>query len=194
MQTQQAAQTLQQIAEIRRATRGKLKSLWFPLVLWGSLTLGSLVAVAAFADGVPGAGLGLYWAIAGPAGGVATGSYYQRREQRLGLQSAPTPYVLTGIGIFLGAFAAGAGGAALGSKMLSALGPLLVVSAGWLVFAWLDRSSVVAALALGLAAAAVAVWESGMQASDAALVGSLLYGGSFIAVGLCYLSVEKLRQ
>ena len=177
-----AAETLEKIDGVRRQTRADLRAFWFPLVVFGSLTLGSAAVVPA----AGGDAVGLYWAIAGPAGGVATGWYYYRHQQRTGVEGPAAPYVATGLAILVGALLAGGLGSASASELAAAVGPTMVVSAGYFVFARLERSVVLAALAAGLGALAVAVGLSGMDGEPATVVLALCSGAASLLIGLFY--------
>ena len=180
MRDQVAAETLQQVEGARRRTRSDLTAFWFPLVLFGALTLVSApVAVLSNA-----ATLGAYWAVAGPVGGIATGWYYWRREQRLGVEGPALPYVATAVAVLVGALLAGGIGAASGSELASGAGPNLVVAAGLLVFAWLDRSAAVAALGGGLAGLVVVMAAAGVDPEVLVIVLALAFGTPSVLIGL----------
>jgi hypothetical protein len=124
-----------------------------------------------------------YWTVAGPLGGIAVGLYYRNRERALGVESPSLPYILTGLGIFVGAMTAGVAGDALGSDLAAAAGPSLVVSAGYLVFALLERSRLLGAVAVALGAEAAWLWAAGGDPEWIALVLALTYGTAFVATG-----------
>jgi len=84
-------QTLHEIDGLRRNTRRALQSSWFPLVLFGAL---ALVASPLCLIG-DGRAAGVFWALAGPAGGVATGVHYARREATIGVSRPAAPYTQT---------------------------------------------------------------------------------------------------
>ena len=189
MQPQLAADTLQQVERVRRRTRSDLSSFWFPLVLFGALTL-----VGAAVVGLAGTrALGAYWALAGPAGSVVTGYYYWRRERRLGVEGPALPYVVTAVAMVVGALLAGGLGSASGSELAAASGPNLVVAAGLLMFSWLERSAALAALAGGLAALTLALAASGVAPRQVVLVLALAFGTAAIGTGLFYRLQDEQR-
>jgi hypothetical protein len=190
MQPQQAVEALAEVDRIRRRTQATLHTFWFPLVLWGALMLTSVPVVAVLA----GPSIGVYWALAGPLGGIVTGWYYQRRERQLGVESRPGPYVAGMLGIMVGAFAAGFGGGALGLEMVAAVGPLVWISVAWLWFAWLERSLLLAGEAAGLAALAIGLWVAGADPQQASLVGTVAYGTVFLLTGLAYGLAARIQR
>src|SRR6185295_5042421 len=96
---QDAANVLRHIESVGRQTRDLLRAFWFPLVVFGAITLASALVQLAW----PGAWVGLFWAVTGPLGGMAVGRFYRARELRLGLSRPALPYILTAVGIFVGA-------------------------------------------------------------------------------------------
>ncbi len=122
---------------------------------------------------VAGGAIAVFWAIGGPVGGALVGWYYRSRELRLGLRRSATPYVLTAVGILVGAFLL----PAVTGGDLQEVVSVFAVAAGYLVFAWLDRSPTLAALAVGLAAVPVAVLAGGFEhpgAITAAVTGTAI--------------------
>jgi hypothetical protein len=180
MQAQEASEALQLIERLQRRTRASLRVVWFPLVVFGSLFLAS--APLAWLGSGP--AVGVYWALAGTAGGVTVGRYYQRRERELGLEGPWFPYLITGLGIMVGCFAVVALGKALDSEMTVAVGPCLIVSAGYLVFAVLDRSATLGGVAAGLGAVSLALAASGWEPREVGAMLAVIYGGAFVATGL----------
>lgn len=157
--------------------------MWFPLLLFGALTWLS-VPVFAWGDGPA---LAVYWAVAGPVGGVATGYFYLRR-QSVGLEVAGAPFVVVAVAILVGTMLAGWIGSSTGQLAVAAAGPPLVVSAGYLGFAWLDRSRWLAAVAIALAAVMAVLLVVGVPSDVLTMVGAALYGGAFVVTGtLCLL-------
>lgn len=189
VQVREAADTLAEVALLQRRARTDLTSLWFPLTLFGALTLsGGVVALLAGAHA-----LGSYWAVAGPLGGIATGVHSWRRERELGLEGPALPYVLTGAAILLGCFVTGGLGAASARYVVAAAGPPLVVAAGLLMFAWLERSRVLAVLASGLAAVCLGLVAAGLDAQAISVVAALVSGAGLLATGLLARRTEHPR-
>ncbi|MDQ3610740.1 MAG: hypothetical protein M4D85_03860 [Actinomycetota bacterium] len=190
MHKRQAAQTLGEVERLRRQARGDLQAFWFPLVVFGGLTLASAGVVLLAGP----AALGLYWACAGPVGGAATGWHYYRRERELGLQGPAVPYGVTAAGILLGCFVVAGAGSAAGSEAAVVVGPPLVISAGYLVFARLERSLTLAALAAGLGAVPIGLWAVSADAHRTVLVAALAYGAVFLVSGLAYRRVQRASR
>jgi hypothetical protein len=118
----------------------------------------------------------LYWAVAGPAGGIATGAYAYRRSLWVGVAPSPLPYFVTAVAILVGASLTGA----LSSGSTRTTAPYLVVAVGFLVFAWLDRHPV---------AAVAAVVATGPVHGCAIL--SATFGLAFASTGLALRGRER---
>jgi hypothetical protein len=166
-----AADVLRHVESVQRQTRSLLQAFWFPLVVFGALTLASAVVQWVWS----GPAVGIYWAVAGLAGGIAVSLYYRSRELRLGLSTPAAPYILTAAGMMAGAFVL----PAVTSGDVQQVVSTFAVAAGYLVFAWLDRSRTLAGLAAVMAVVPVLVLVSGVDhpgAVNAAAVGALTLG------------------
>jgi hypothetical protein len=148
MERADAKQLIGEVEMQRGRARKALGVYWFPLVVFGGIALfGALITATA----APKAILAL-WIAAWPSGMLATALYYGRRAHRIGLSAPPLPFIVTGLCLGLGAGLLGWIGR---DSTLGSAGPLLVIGAGYLVFAWLQRSVLEGALALALVVAAV---------------------------------------
>lgn len=165
------ATTLDEVEAVRRRTRAAAHPAWFPLLLFGILGLVS-VPFTFVADG---AGVGLFWFVAGPAGGYATSRHYRNRAQSIGVGVRGRAYIAIGIALFVAAWV---GGAVTGSAVV----PMIAIAVAYLGFARLDRSWPVAGVALALGAAAVVVAVTDASYGD--LVLDLSFGLSFTVTGL----------
>jgi hypothetical protein len=173
----QAQEIVEEVDRLRSATRSQLSAMWWPLLVFGLLTLASAALIAGFGADA----LGVYWAVAGPLGGITVGAFYRNRERAIGVESPSLPYVLTALAVLIGAMAAGVIGDAAGSPLGAAAAPSLVVSAGFLVFAALERSALLAAVAVALAVETVWLWMASNDAERAALILATSYGTAFLA-------------
>lgn len=180
MNSLDAATVLADTRSIRRRTRASLRALWFPCVLFGALAL--LSAGPSWRYGGP--ALGIYWALAAPVGIVITSGYYRRRERRVGLEAPVLPALVGVAVIVVGCFGTGILGGMLGVPTLSAAGPPLAISSGYLIFAWLNRSPVVAATAIALATLDIVLVLAGVGADAIATVLSAAFGLAMLGVGL----------
>ena len=165
---QDAADVLDHVESLERRTRSLLQAFWFPLVVFGALTMASAVVQWVW----PGPAVGVYWAAAGLLGGAAVGRYYHARELRLGLSTPATPSLLTAAGLVAGAFLL----PAITNGDLQQVVSTFAVAAGYLVFACLDRSRTLAGLAVVMAVVPVLVLASGVDhpgAVNAAAVGAV---------------------
>src|SRR5713226_1693233 len=174
MERTSAEQLIGEVEKQRGRARKALGGYWFPLVLFGSL---ALVAALTVELGAPVRIIAL-WIVAAPAGIVATSIYYARRAHCIGLSTPPVPFILTGLGIAVGASILGWLGR---DTPIGYAGPILVIGAGYLVFAWLQRSRLAGAFAVALVVAAVCLYAihppHGVSLSLAFLgLGSLLVG------------------
>lgn len=189
MQADQASEALHLVDQLQRRTWATLHVVWFPLVMFGALFLLS-APVLWLAHGPA---VGMYWALAGVAGGATVGRYYQRRERALGVEGPWVPYAVSGVGIMVGCFAAVAVGKALDSELIVTIGPCIVVSAGYVVFALLDRSPVLGGVAVILAAASLGLGATGWEPRSVGASLAVLYGVTFLATGLAFRRREQQR-
>jgi hypothetical protein len=165
------ALTLQQLDEVRQRTRATVHPAWFPLLVFGSLGLAS-IPLGFVGDG---AGTGLFWLVAGPAGGYATSRYYRNRAVSLGAGVRGRAYKVLGFAIFVAAWVSGV-------VTGSAAGPMLAVAVGYLAFARLERSRPVAAVSVVLGVAAVVVAVTDPSHGDVVL--DVIFGLAFTGTGL----------
>jgi hypothetical protein len=174
MERVNAEQLIGEVEEQRGRARKGLGGYWFPLMLFGSL---ALVAALTLELGAPERILAL-WIVAAPAGIIATSIYYGRRARRIGLSAPPMPFILTSLGIAVGASLVGWLGR---HTPIGYAGPLLIIGAGYLLFAWLQRSRLAGTFAAALVVVAVFLYlihpAHGLSLSLAFLgLGSLLVG------------------
>ena len=164
------ALTLEQVEEVRKRTRAAVHPVWFPMLLFGLLGLAS-IPFASIGDGP---GTALFWLVAGPAGGIATSRHYRDRAMSVGAGMRGGAYLGIAAAIFLGAW----GGGALTH---SATVPMLAIAAGYLGFAYLEKSRAVAVVAGALAVAALAVAVTDPPRGD--LILALVFGVTFTGTG-----------
>lgn len=174
MERANAEQLIGEVEEQRSRARKALGGYWFPLVLFGGI---ALVAALSLELGARERVLAL-WVLAAPAGIIATSIYYGRRAHRIGLSAPPGPFIVTGLAIAVGASLLGWVGR---GTPIGYAGPMLVIGAGYLVFAWLQRSRLAGVFAVALVVAAVSLYlfhpAHGLSLSLAFLgLGSLLVG------------------
>lgn len=168
---EELAATLREIDEVRQRTRAAVHPVWFPMLLFGVLGLLSIP----FLFVGDGAGAGLFWLVAGPAGGVATARHYRSRALSVGAGMRGGAYAAVGAAIFVAAWVAGA-------LTHSSAAPMLAVAAGYLAFAWLDRSWPVAGIAGALAVASVAAAITDPAHGD--VLRAAVFGTAFTVTGL----------
>jgi len=168
----ETAQTLGELEWLRLQTRRRLEGLSFPLVLFGGISLVAAALSAALGEDAQ----GFFWALAGPAGGVAVSLHYRRRELDLGLSRAAWPYICTAVALMVACFVLGF------LEQPWSVGPWLAVAAGYLVFGALERSAAAIVMSVTLAALAVAVGV--LEITPVAVILNAVYGVAFIATGV----------
>jgi hypothetical protein len=179
---------LGEMRAIRRRARLARHAYWFPLVLFGLLTLASVPfyirrlpvsgGVVRIGSGpgvlqnrfLGGAGLfdvadgtAYYWLAAMLLGITATVLWYRWRGNRIGLRTPARGYLLTGLALLaLALVIPVVSGRSVrlpllwpGGYVISDLFPLLLIGLGLFVLAWSERSTGLAAIAVGYLAIAL---------------------------------------
>ncbi|MDQ3981371.1 MAG: hypothetical protein M3271_01675 [Actinomycetota bacterium] len=132
-----------------------------------------------------------YWLIAGPVGAAAIRRYYRRQAMDFGVEGPVLPYALVGSAIFVGSMLTGSVGGALDADLVAVTGPPLVISAGLLAFAWLDRSAGEAVVVVALAVFTLLLVASGMDLERVPIFVALVYGAVWLAAGLFYRRLQR---
>lgn len=181
MQREQAAELLGEVHGLRRRTREHMWSMWFSCVVFGVLSIAS----AAVALTLPLPAMGVYWLVAVPVGMTLIGRHQRRSGEKFGFElgSIPPVAVIAVAVIVVGCGLTGALGGALGEDRLSAIGPSVCVSAGYLLFARMFRNAAVGILAASLGVLAVLIGLT-LTPSTATAVLAFLYGATFVVTGL----------
>jgi hypothetical protein len=163
----------------RKRARDDMARPWLALVLLGSLSVASLSLTEAAAV-TP---TGLFWVFAGPLGAGAITLYAYRRNRSSGIESSPVAYVAITLGLIVLSYAAARIAFAFGIPAFGRGGPALVVAAGYVALAWIERSWIVAAVSLALVAVTVVIIGLDLtgQQSKALMFG--LYGLALLAIG-----------
>jgi len=159
------------VDQVRRRTRDAVHPGWFPMLLFGILGLVSIP----FTRIGEGAGIGLFWLVAGPVGGFATARHYRNRALSLGVGMRGRAYMAVGVVLFVTAWVAGL-------LTESAAGPMIAVALGYIGFARLDRNWPIAVVASALGVAAVLVAVVDPAHGDVIL--ALAFGLAFTLTGL----------
>jgi hypothetical protein len=182
MDVHDAQESLLYAAAVRRRARNHATAMWLPLLLFGTLTVASVVVAR------PASEFQSYWLMAGPLGGLVVGIFAYRQGRERGLEGPSLRYVVAAVELMLLALASAwitawfVGG--YDATWQTRFGPALVVAAGYLAFAWLERNIAVAGVAVALLAAVVvmAAIRPPHPWTDAML--TVLYGVALIASGL----------
>jgi hypothetical protein len=151
---------LEEVERLQAHTRRSLGAPWFPLVLFGGLTMLSALFVSVSGPGV----LVIFWPIAGALAMAAIHGHYRRRGRARGL-SGPKRQWWLGAGLF----AASLGGALVGGRVAGTAAALVVpiaaTFAAYVLFGWLQHNpvlpaavAVAAGIAAGLALAGGEPW------------------------------------
>ncbi len=179
MKQAEAVQTLQQAEALQKSTHARLHTIWFPAIFWGIVTLLSGVSVAL--AGIE--ALSVFWPIAGTSGFFVMAAYFMRREKVIGVKGRAWPYIVLALALMVGAALSSNFGTAYSKE----IGSWLVVSIAYLGFAYLDRSWLLATLAVGLGILAAIV---GTGEGESYIPLSLAYGVSFVVLGLVARKIE----
>lgn len=182
MDVRDAQESLGYASAVRRRARNDATAMWLPLLLFGTLTLASVVVAR------PSSEFQSYWLIAGPLGGLVIGIYAYRQGRQRGIEGPSLRYVVAAVELMLLALASAWMTAWLvrvyDATWQTRFGPAIVVAAGYLAVAWLERNVAVAGVAVALLAAIVvlAAIRPPHPWTDAML--TVLYGVALIASGL----------
>jgi hypothetical protein len=182
MQTSDADRLLGTTHAAGRRTRSILAANSFPMILFGLLALAS----APVAEAWSGPAVAVLWLVGAPIASVATGLWYRSRELEHGVASNAWPFIATGVGILIGATVLGIAG---GGGVLSEAGPLFVIGLGYLVFARLERSVLVAGLAACVLVSAVAL--ALIRPQHAYTIGVVIFGAGSVLLGAVSLINER---
>lgn len=174
----EAVQALDRVYSARAATRGRLRSYSYPLIVFGALTMLSTPFFSIW----EGAGVALFWLVAAPAGALVVARQQFAREITIGAGRAPRPYAVTATALVLACFGLGMIGGVTDQVDVSRFGPPLAISIAYLVFSRLERSVTLAALAT--AAAALTIVLAVTDIDHAVQILTLTYGASFLILGV----------
>jgi hypothetical protein len=199
-----ADRLLRDVDRLRVGTRSRVRAAWFPLVVFGVITLATIPLysrpfaypgggsfafgpyLTPYYAGLPGSrsqlAAYLFWLFAAPLGYLACALWYRRRARWVGVTFRWERWVVAGLALFGllqvmlalpvnepgRAVADGMGGVSgeLGATspvadlligLAAWLSPLVAVAIGLLVLAWVERSRVVAAVAVLYGAFAIVV-------------------------------------
>jgi len=180
------AERLAEIDDVRRRTRAGLYLSWFPLVLYGVVSLGAAALAAVSTKYV-----GAYWFVAWIVCFVAVGRYAAARADRIGLGGSPNRrYTRLWIGFFVVLFVAitvavNIGG---GAPAIVATSSVLLCAV-YLVIARWERSMLMAFL--GIAVAVSGVTLAALDPPYLVALANLAIGVVLIAGGLYARSLEE---
>lgn len=178
MNVTEARENLAFSEQARKRARDDIGRPWVALVVLASLSVASL-SLAADAS----APTSLFWVIAGPMGAGVIALYSYRRNRAGGIDSSPVAYVAITLGLLILSYAVGTFAFALHVPALGRVGPALVVAAGYLLLARIERSWMVATVAIALVAVAVAVVGFDLSSQQSKALLFVLYGVTFLTVG-----------
>lgn len=175
-----ASAVLAHLRQVQRRASSRLPGMWFPLLLFGALSLLSIPVVVWL-------GLGwynLFWGVAGPTGGLLTALFYALAGRRIGLEVPAVPYLVALVVIVAGAAVAGAVGGIIDEPRLSVAGPPLAVAAGLLLIARQTRSVALVWLAGIVGAVDIGLLAASSAPTLIAVTVGFAYGVPALVVGL----------
>jgi hypothetical protein len=192
-------QLLTELATLRRRARAARHAYWFPLVLFGLLTIGaaplylvasgqstvfrispigtSMIMLGGMPMAAGGFYIGWYWAVALVVGYLLTLLWYRRHARQAGLQTPTRGYLITGIVL---------------TVLVVALPPLtrLVppLSLIWLPFGdiWIRGTFAFLIIAVGLWVLAAAEHSPGLAVTAAIYTGAALLGTLYNVENILY--------
>jgi hypothetical protein len=182
MQTSDADRLLGATRAAGRRTHSILAANSFPMILFGVLALAS----APVAEAWSWPAIAVLWLVGAPLASVATGLWYRSRELEHGVAANTLPFIATAAFVVVGATVLGIAGR---GGPLSYAGPLVVIGLGYLVFARLERSAPVAALAACVLISAIAL--AVLRPHHAYTVGVLIFGCGSVLLGVVSLVRER---
>lgn len=162
MQTavQEAAQTLEELAVLRRQTRS-LGTPLFPLLCFGAITALSAPLVAVAGTGA----LFPLWIVLGGGGMFLTARHYGHRVRHRGVSGRKLRTWSIAVAIFFGCLIAGVVGGTVFGDAEGLMAPIAVVLLGYLALGWLQHDYVAllaiapsASLAAAFAALGLTPW------------------------------------
>src|SRR5215218_7077479 len=118
MQSQEATRVLQDVDRLRRRVHADLRRVDVPLIVFGSLMLGSTVLSSGSATS-----LGRYWALAAPAGTLLTVWHYRRQGRQRGIAGSTWIDLGACVAVVIAAFATANVAASVGSPLAAAVSP-----------------------------------------------------------------------
>ncbi len=182
MQTSETDRLLVATRAAGRRTHSILAANSFPMILFGVLALAS----APVAEAWSWPAIAVLWLVGAPLASVATGLWYRSRDLEHGVAANAWPFIATAVGILVGATALGIVGR---GSALSYAGPLFVIGLGYLIFARLERSVPVAAMAVGVLVSAIAL--ALLRPAHAYTVGIVIFGVGSVLIGVVSLVSER---
>lgn len=171
----QAEELLAAADAARRRARSALAAHWFPMILFGAVALASVLLFELWSW----MAMAALWVVGAPLASIATGLWYSKRSQQVGVGSNPWPYVAVAIALIVGCIALGWGGH---GGPISYAGPLFLIGLAYLIFARLYRSRAVAVLAAAMVIAAVVVYAVRPAHAYALTIGP--FGAGSVLLGL----------
>lgn len=180
-----ATATLAEIEQIRARARSYLRSLWYPLVLFGAASLG-----AAGIAGLDARWISVYWLAAMAVCFVAVSRYYAARARRIGVQGDPGQrYHRFWLWFLPMLLVAGSVAGTLGGTPAALAAEAAVVGASYLAIARWEHSALMAVLGLVVAATGVAL--AAIDPAHLVALANLCIGAVLVVGGLYALSREE---
>jgi hypothetical protein len=182
----QAAETLDELAALRRRLRRSLGQPWFPPVCFGAVTVASAPLVAAAGTVV----LLPLWIAAGIVGMPLTRRHFGRRARATGVYARAGGVWVVSAAMFLLCLVAGLAAGLRWGQAGGTLAPIVVVLLGYAVLAWLQRNALLLALILLCAVAGAVPALSGQRA----WLVELIFGAALMLAGGMLFLVQRARM
>lgn len=180
-----AAETLDELAALRRRTRRSLGQAWFPLGCFGAVTVTSAPLVAAVGTVV----LLPLWIVAGIVGIRLTSRHYERRAALTGVCARAGGVWAVSVAMFLLCLLAGLGAGRVWGEAGGTLAPILVVLLGYAILAWLQRNALLLGLVLLCAVAGAVPALTGQRV----WLVELVFGATLMLAGALLYRVQRAR-
>jgi hypothetical protein len=180
-----ATATLAEIDEIRARARSCLRSLWYPLVLFGAASLG-----AAGIAGITSRWISVYWLAAMAVCFVAVSRYYAARARRIGAHAdVGQRYHRFWLWFLPALLIAGSVAGTAGGTPAALAAEAAVVGASYLAIARWEHSPLMAAL--GLVVIAIGVALAAADPRHLVALANVAIGAVLVVGGLYALSREE---
>ncbi len=146
----EAWRTVEYLDSVTAATRSRLSLFWFPMAVFGLISIGAAVCAVVLGNGA----LGVFWFATGLPASLITARWYQNTEEAQGLVTGAAGHLFV-----VGVLSLGTFGLPLVISGDPAWALALWTGASYLAFAWLERSQAVAAVGIIFILLGLLFWQ-----------------------------------